>query len=365
MNENFPDQLYNGILLCISLQLVLLAFVKFYSRKRRAVLLGVLCFLIGVVFFNTLFWHYVKQHFILSLFIGAGKEIFFGPLIYLYVSLAYKKQNSKLTLIKHLILPASIHLIYLIIKFGFKEFYAIHYVNLVTYISLLQWIMLLFYFGLGIYSFKNQLKNYLHPDIKKRYQLFLYGLLTYFFIKSTYGTASMFIPSEFWGNRFLFNWRYFFSPLAIIMDTYLIFFTLTESLRFKSYFVRSKLVLDPVRIGNNSHITALLNQYFYEDKIFKDPTLSVDTVAKKLQISKNVLRYYLKQEFGLNFKEFINQLRVDEFKNLLEQDSYRSYSFIGISSMVGFQSNATFFRVFKQIEGMTPSEYQKKRTPNQ
>jgi YesN/AraC family two-component response regulator len=60
-----------------------------------------------------------------------------------------------------------------------------------------------------------------------------------------------------------------------------------------------------------------------------------------------------------NFNDFINSYRVQEVKQMLEAGKHKTLSLLGIGLDAGFNSKATFNRVFKKLTGMTPNEYVK------
>ena len=62
-----------------------------------------------------------------------------------------------------------------------------------------------------------------------------------------------------------------------------------------------------------------------------------------------------------NFANFINVYRVNEIKNRLSQENLSKYTLKALSEQCGFSSKATFYRVFKNVTGMTPLEYCKKQ----
>jgi len=60
---------------------------------------------------------------------------------------------------------------------------------------------------------------------------------------------------------------------------------------------------------------------------------------------------------GVNFNELINRYRVEEVKRRLVDPKNDHLSLMAIGLDSGFNSKATFNRVFKQIAGMSPSQY--------
>ena len=61
----------------------------------------------------------------------------------------------------------------------------------------------------------------------------------------------------------------------------------------------------------------------------------------------------------VNFYDFINKYRVEEAKKLLIEDIH-NYKILAIAYEVGFNSKATFNRVFKKFTELTPSEFKEK-----
>ena len=70
----------------------------------------------------------------------------------------------------------------------------------------------------------------------------------------------------------------------------------------------------------------------------------------------------LNRELNTTFYDFINHYRVEETKQRLLSPDYRHYSIIAIAFDCGFNSEASFNRIFRQATGSTPSQYRKAHT---
>ncbi len=85
--------------------------------------------------------------------------------------------------------------------------------------------------------------------------------------------------------------------------------------------------------------------------------LTLNEVAAVFGISPN----YLSQLFGrysdTGFSEYINNCRVTEAKRLLDEGGLKVYE---VAEMLGFESSFYFSKVFKKVEGISPSDYQNK-----
>jgi AraC-like DNA-binding protein len=96
-------------------------------------------------------------------------------------------------------------------------------------------------------------------------------------------------------------------------------------------------------------------------KYYKDPSLTVTTLAQQLGWPVNDLSLLINEAFHTNFNDWVNHYRIQAFKGLLEKPENKKYSMVGLSQEVGFSSKASFYRAFKKVAGMTPSDYLKSK----
>ncbi len=86
--------------------------------------------------------------------------------------------------------------------------------------------------------------------------------------------------------------------------------------------------------------------------------LHADDVAKALGISHSYLARILSKRLGMNFNEYVNRMRVQAAQELLTTTEAPVTQVMG---EVGFESQATFNRVFREITGQSPREYRTHR----
>lgn len=103
-----------------------------------------------------------------------------------------------------------------------------------------------------------------------------------------------------------------------------------------------------------------IQQLMQAEKIYLNPQLSLSQMASQLEIPAQHLSQVIKEGFGKNFNEFINEFRVGEVKNLIMDPKKSHLSLLGIAYESGFNSKATFNRTFKKFTGMTPSAFHSK-----
>lgn len=104
-------------------------------------------------------------------------------------------------------------------------------------------------------------------------------------------------------------------------------------------------------------------QLIEQEKLYRNPALSMDLLAEKSELSNGYLSQIINQKEGKNFYDFINTYRVAEVKAHLVNSKYDHYSILGIGLEAGFQSKSTFNAVFKRMTGMTPTQYKKVHLP--
>ncbi|MCX6577039.1 MAG: helix-turn-helix transcriptional regulator [Candidatus Aminicenantes bacterium] len=109
------------------------------------------------------------------------------------------------------------------------------------------------------------------------------------------------------------------------------------------------------------HKTRLL-ELMEREKSFLDPEITLPKLAQALEIPVAHLSRVINDLFGRNFYEFINHYRVEDAKRRLAMPDAGREKLITVALDCGFNSVATFNRVFKELAGRTPSEYRKNPT---
>ncbi|MEO1624624.1 MAG: helix-turn-helix transcriptional regulator, partial [Bacteroidota bacterium] len=98
-------------------------------------------------------------------------------------------------------------------------------------------------------------------------------------------------------------------------------------------------------------------QQFLERKLYLNPKLTLSQMAADLSINSNLLSQLINTVFGKNFNQFVNDYRIEEFKKEARKPDNRHLSLLAIAMNCGFNSKATFNRVFKNASGLSPKEY--------
>lgn len=96
-------------------------------------------------------------------------------------------------------------------------------------------------------------------------------------------------------------------------------------------------------------------------KPFLNPNLALNDLAGLMKIPSHALSKVIKEGYHVNFFDFVNSYRIEEFKQNINNPKYHNYTLLGIAFEVGFNSKTAFNRSFKKITNQTPSEYYQSR----
>lgn len=100
-----------------------------------------------------------------------------------------------------------------------------------------------------------------------------------------------------------------------------------------------------------------LNSHFASNKPYLNSNLTLPQLASEIGISAHILSQLLNEHYKLNFFDFINQYRVQEFKESINKPEFKNFSLLGIAFECGFNSKSAFNRIFKKTTGFTPSQF--------
>ena len=93
---------------------------------------------------------------------------------------------------------------------------------------------------------------------------------------------------------------------------------------------------------------------FIENNLSED--LSLDLISSNVHVSKNYLSILFQEKTGRKLSQFINELRVEKAKELLNASSF---SLNHISDLCGFKTQSYFSTIFKKVTNTSPLEYRK------
>ena len=100
-----------------------------------------------------------------------------------------------------------------------------------------------------------------------------------------------------------------------------------------------------------------LQKLLEDEKLYLNPDLSLRQLADRLATNTKYLSQVVNHLAGSNFQYYLNTFRIKEVKAKILNPEYKNLTLFGIALQCGFKNKSTFYKVFKEILGMTPKEY--------
>ncbi len=111
-------------------------------------------------------------------------------------------------------------------------------------------------------------------------------------------------------------------------------------------------VLNSVQKSTGDRISKDILKYI-DDNFTKD--ISLTDVCDEFSLSLSYVSRILKECKNVNFKSYITKKRIEESKRIMSGNKYLKVK--DVSKMVGYINTATFIRIFKKEEGISPGQF--------
>jgi AraC-like DNA-binding protein len=98
------------------------------------------------------------------------------------------------------------------------------------------------------------------------------------------------------------------------------------------------------------------------EQLYLDPLLDLSRLSKIIGVPSKLISATVNQHLNKSFNQFLNEYRVAAFKRRLLEPGSEKITIPGLARSCGFGSPATFQRSFKQITGITPTEFMRSAT---
>jgi len=171
-------------------------------------------------------------------------------------------------------------------------------------------------------------------------------------------------------DQFILEMRFSIdTPITHFIILFLILWMFYKGLKQPRIFIGITQSDELLVVGNQNHFKDnmeevqkeldLINRYVEEEKPFTDSDLSLNQLADGLGMSARRLSYLINHYFHMNFMSFINHHRIEMAKNRFQnpKDSYETI--LEVMYDVGFNSKSSFYTLFKEKTGVTPTQFRK------
>lgn len=130
-----------------------------------------------------------------------------------------------------------------------------------------------------------------------------------------------------------------------------------------SYVIRkvTEMTEEPEEESHATFDIDTFNTQFRDGKLYREAGLTIAVLAKKLNLPEYRLRAFIHKQLGFrNFNAMLHQYRIEDASEALADKSNLNVPVLTIALAVGYQSITPFNNAFRQIKGVTPSEYRKR-----
>ena len=153
-------------------------------------------------------------------------------------------------------------------------------------------------------------------------------------------------------------------PLIPVIYTYIVFKVVgfstrkIDNIRKKNLYLEVKPKEEKQEKAKDisAKISPLVEEWTAEKKFCREG-LTIKDVASEMGTNQSYLSQYLNNHLEVSFSVWLNTLRIEESKILLESSEKLSIEEIGIK--VGIPQNYNFSRWFKTVTDMTPFQYRR------
>ena len=353
----------------IGILLNIIALIGLFRLKQKKLPQYILI-VFWLVILNVLIFFYADLHklktlrFIADYFQG-GARFLIPPLVFLYIKSIFS--NTPNLLKKNLI-----HFVPFVVYFTLYTIPNSLGLPLAELIdahvnrALIKDIYGIIYFSISIKLFyavsKTMKQNY--SNIKEKDFLWIEKFLICFLLVFIIDLLLTISEISFGYN---ISWdAYITISFMIVAMSYLGYYGITQSEIFLPDFLIENHIAKNTELENkNSYLKddekSELNQKFYkymnEEKLYLLPDLNLKMIADRMEVSERKLSAFFGEVLNSSFYDSINSFRVEEAKTILKSDAVESHSITGIGLSCGFSSKSSFYRIFKNKTGVSPSVY--------
>jgi AraC-like DNA-binding protein len=376
----FASGFFNTIILLGAVQGIIVSSMLFSLKKNRQSnrLLSVLIFLIALASFNLYanYQNWFNSHILqfVSNFVPMIIVMPLGPLLYFYIKSSLdpnfkitKKQRVYFYPVIIDFVPQLTVIIYVIGLYSgvFKNNpkpWGNFIDNYNVYADIPRWMSVSFYVWMSakyLSAFKEKNNGALngHTNNFKWLQQFIRVFFVFQIIWFIYLVPYV-IPRYTDVMLTTFDWYPIYVPMAIIIYW----------LGIKGYMISNANVHSGKKsVAINSTLPDItiqqsilsLKKAMDDDKLYLNPNLNLNIFSEHTGIAQKIISAVLNQHLHKSFNEFVNEYRIDAFKEKMQQPEMDNLTIAGIAFECGFNSQATFQRTFKLATGVSPSEFRK------
>ncbi len=362
--------LWEVLLLFFSFVALMLSGFFLYKRKSASRANPFFSLLLLVfayhIFFNVLFWSKFNPVLLVHLSLTDVIPLtLYGPLFFWYINGVVRGNNIGL--------KEGIHLIPFLLIVGVRiGFFRLEYeekleaiisgtvtehVHFIPASTIILSVLMIFY---GVYSFFRLVSEYkTDPELRiwlrgtsLLFILFSISCLAYF---GFFTMGMMEIKHEYFINILMVLFIFGVSFFVFIYPNILNGGKIEKIIPFVKY--EKTGLSEDFSLELKDRLLSVME----DEKPYLDSEVNLNKIAQLLDISRHHASQIINEHFQVHFFDFINGYRINEAKQMISSKRSVQLSVIDIAFETGFNNRISFYKAFKKVTGISPTEYIKIR----
>ena len=107
---------------------------------------------------------------------------------------------------------------------------------------------------------------------------------------------------------------------------------------------------------NEEQVETLTN-FVEKEKPFLEERITISQLSQQVDIPQRQLSAIINSRFKMNFFDYINSYRINEFNQRVSNGDTKNFTILAIAFDCGFSSKSAFNRAYKKHVGVPPSEF--------
>jgi len=362
-----------------AMQTFLFAFLLWRIGRDNVLnkLLAFLLLMLGInLFGNTLVLSNVLPPFLnIFFFLTQGVSLFIAPIIFYYLNLLSGKKTKLLHPLFLVSFLLFIYILYLGVDFSLQpfEFQKLYLKKLkcVEYpfeMKVFNWLFILLqhiYFTISwfrVYKFKKAIKDVFSTRSRTKNNFAFKFISLIWVLDMVLLFSYLILP--------IYKVQYVVIPgKTIIAFSFILYFVLEQNVIFnkESYeaYLKDIALLNIAIVECEDEKVAkdldaqIIKETLVLKKMHLNPTVTIFDLSKEMNCSHRLISASINNHYQKTFSRLVNDLRVEEAKKLLKNNP-KDLTMEGVGLESGFNSRASFYRVFKQNTKLTPMEFMNK-----
>lgn len=215
-------------------------------------------------------------------------------------------------------------------------------------------LILLIFRLLKKYELRSKKLDYTYIPIQTLWlkQLLFFGLLL----------CALWLISLSFFKEYMGEDLYPFYPLWIGISLLLYWIGYTSIIKNTIYEQRNLIRINKkvAKTTINKSTIESIEKLLIEEREFLNPLLTLELISQKLDLSVSHLSKVINTCKEQSFKDYVNNLRLEEAKKMLIDEEFKNYTVVAIALECGFNSKSAFYNAFKKKYNSTPTKYKVK-----